>query len=66
MALEPLTDEQRAANLANRLRHCASVNDGLTLRFTETVPGHPLGEVRVVSKSRALAYIAANVAELAE
>jgi len=55
MALEPLTDEQRAANLANRLRHCASVNDGLTLRFTETVPGHPLGEVRVVSKSRALA-----------
>lgn len=64
--MNALTQEQRDAHKAQRLKHAADPNDGLTIRFLKQHGANVAGSVGVFSKSRALALIAAGTAELAE
>ena len=64
--MDPITNEQRAANKAKRLRNAADPNDGVTVRlFQESQFGHA-GQFLVKNPQIAAFLFATGQAEHAE
>jgi hypothetical protein len=62
-----VSEQQKIANKARRLRNAAETNDGITIHFLQTLQFvATAGETVVVMPSAARRYIAEGVAELAE
>lgn len=51
-----------AETAALAARNTIDNNDGITIRFSVSVPGHVAGEVATISAAHARAYIAAHQA----
>ena len=64
--MDPITDTQRAANKAQRLRHAADPADGLTVRMLQHSEYGVAGRFVVVSPSKAASLINSGLAENAE
>ena len=66
MTLEPITDAQREANKANRLKHAADKADGVTVRLLQQSEYGVAGRFVVVSPHKASSLINSGLAERAE